>query len=346
MTQTLMKVSVITPCRNEARYIAAFLNCLLQQKTPGLDCEFLIADGMSDDGTREILQSYQLRNPRIRVIDNPERIVSTGLNRAILAAEGEIIVRMDVHTEYAEDYIAGCVGNLQKTGADNVGGPMRNRGTGYVGRAIAGAFHSPLSCGGAKFHREDYEGYVDTVTYGCWRKSTLLHVGLFDTALGRNQDDELNLRITRGGGKIWQSPSIVMAYHPRASLRHLFVQYFQYGFWKVAVIRKHKQPASWRHLAPGSFALGMTMLPAIALASHSVVPWKLWWLAAAIYALACVAGSLSVASRRGWDLLPILPIVFATYHFAYGIGFLTGLVFGKRAQRNQVAGNAFTAVVR
>ncbi len=323
-----------------------FLNCLLKQETPGLDCEFLIADGMSEDRTRETLQSYRLRYPRIRVIDNPERIVSTGLNRAILAAEGEIIVRMDVHTEYADDYIASCVRNLLKTGADNVGGPMRNRGTGYVGRAIAGAFHSPISCGGARFHQEDYEGYVDTVTYGCWRKSTLLQVGLFDTTLVRNQDDELNLRITRGGGKIWQSPSIRMAYHPRASLKHLFVQYFQYGYWKVAVIRKHKQPASLRHLAPGTFGLGMTILPAVALVLHSAQLWKLWWFLAALYVLACVAGACTVAHRRGWELLPILPIVFATYHFAYGIGFITGLAVGKRRQHNQIAGNAFTAVVR
>src|SRR5215831_6820079 len=97
------KISVITPCRNEARFITAFLDCLLSQETAGLDCEFLIADGMSEDGTREMMQSYQRRNSHVRLIDNPERIVPTGLNRAILAAEGEIIVRMDVHTEYAKD---------------------------------------------------------------------------------------------------------------------------------------------------------------------------------------------------------------------------------------------------
>src|SRR5579864_54035 len=286
------QVSIIVPCRNEWHHIRKFLKSLLHQELDGLSCEVLIADGMSEDGTREILEQYHKTHTGLRVIDNPEKIVPTGLNRAILAARGEFVVRLDVHTEYAPDYIATCIRVLQRTGADNVGGPMRNVATTYVERAIAAAFHSRFSCGGARFHREDYEGYVDTVTYGCWRRSTLLRLGLFDPALVRNQDDELNLRLIRNGGKIWQSPQIVMSYHPRSTLKTLFVQYVQYGFWKVAVIRKHRLPASWRHLAPGLFILGVTLAPLVALGLHwpgntgfADVVWRIWGLGVVAYVL-------------------------------------------------------------
>ncbi|MGQ9919599.1 MAG: glycosyltransferase, partial [Bryobacteraceae bacterium] len=115
-------VSVVTPCRNERSHIAGFLENLLRLERERLECEFLIADGMSDDGTREILEEYARKYPEIRVLDNPGRIVSTGLNAAIRAARGEVIVRMDVHARYAEDFLRQAVEVLHETGADNVGG--------------------------------------------------------------------------------------------------------------------------------------------------------------------------------------------------------------------------------
>ena len=180
-------------------------------RTPDMeafDWQIIIAEGMSDDGTRQILQQYSERNSRIIVIDNPRRIVSAGLNAAIAASVGEIILRMDAHTEYGPDYVKKCVEVLEATQADNVGGPARTKADGVRARAIQAAYHSRFSTGGARFHDDNYTGYVDTVTYGCWRKSTLLKLGLFDEQLVRNQDDELNLRITRSGGKIWQSSEI------------------------------------------------------------------------------------------------------------------------------------------
>ena len=346
-------VSVVSPCRNEVRFIRAFVESLLRQQTNGLRCEYLIADGMSDDGTREILAGLRAEHPEIQMIDNPEGIVSTGLNRAILAASGEIIVRMDIHTEYASDYIAACVRTLLETGADNAGGPMRNVGRGYVGRAIAAGFHSPFSCGGARFHREDFEGWVDTVTYGCWRRTKLLEIGLFDPALVRNQDDELNLRLTKAGGRIWQSPRIVMAYHPRESLGKLFLQYFQYGFWKVRVIRKHRLPASWRHLVPGSFLLWLVLAPACAgvmkLSGHpaaALLALSAWGMTLALYGIATVAASIHLAAGKGLDLLPLLPVVFCVYHFGYGGGFLSGLLIRPRAGRDETLKSPFAAVSR
>ena len=154
---------------------------------------------------------------------------------------------------------------LQETGADNVGGPWVARGKGKVGMAIAAAFESPFSCGGARGHDPKYSGPVDTVYLGCWRREIFDRIGLFDEELVRNQDDEFNLRLVRSGGKVWQSVAIKSCYHPRESLRHLFKQYVQYGYWKARVLKKHRLPASVRHLVPSIFVLTLAHLPLISL---------------------------------------------------------------------------------
>jgi glycosyltransferase involved in cell wall biosynthesis len=320
-------VSVIVPVRRERAAIERFLASLAAQDLSHLDgnleWEVVAADGMSDDGTRDVLAKWARAWPKLTVIDNPRGYVSSGLNAAVRAARGDVIVRMDAHSEYAPDYVRQCLAVLDETGADNVGGPALTRATGWLARAVAAAYHSRFGSGGAKFHDAEYEGPVDTVPYGCWRRATLERIGLFDESLLRDQDDELNLRIVRGGGRIWQSPRIRSWYWPRGSLRALFAQYFQYGFWKVAVIRKHGRPASWRHLAPGA-----CVLLALALAIASTLwrwPLAVLCLLAGAYAAASVAASVTAARRHGWDLLPALPAVFATYHLAYGLGFLAGL---------------------
>ena len=264
-----VSISIVVPCRNETKAIHAFLNSLLSQDLRNFNWEAIIADGMSDDGTRKVLQQFSSEHPQVRMIDNPSHIVSTGLNACIREAKGDIIVRMDVHTEYKADYVRRCLEVLQRTNAANVGGACIALQTGFIGRAIAGAFHSPFAVGGARWHQPTYEGPVDTVHLGCWRREVLEQIGYFDEALVRNQDDELNFRLTRAGGTVWQSPEIVSWYHPRSSLGALFRQYFQYGFWKVAVIKKHRLPASWRHLVPGAFVLAnLAVLAAGILRDH------------------------------------------------------------------------------
>src|SRR5919109_4776451 len=253
-------VSVVIACRNEQAHIEACVRSVLAQRSPTGGFELIVADGMSDDGTRSILRRLAKESRRLRVVDNPHQIVSSGLNTAIRAARGKIIVRMDAHTEYAPDYINQCLAALADTWADNVGGPARTKASNYTQAAVSAAYHSPFAVGGARFHNVDYEGYVDTVTYGCWRREVFDRIGPFDEALVRNQDDEFNLRLTKAGGKIWQSPRIKSWYRPRASLRGLFQQYMQYGYWKVRVIQKHRLPASVRHLVPGLFVGSLSML--------------------------------------------------------------------------------------
>jgi succinoglycan biosynthesis protein ExoA len=326
----MMLLTIVVACRNEIGHIREFLDSLLAQDLSGISWEAIIADGMSDDGTRQILNECCARHPELRAIDNPGRVVSLGLNAAIRAARGTIVIRMDAHTQYAPNYCKKCLAELERTGADNVGGPARTKTRGTRARAFAAAYHSPFSTG-ARFHDDGYEGWVDTVPYGCWRKETLERLGLFDETLVRNQDDELNLRLTRAGGKIWQSPDIVSWYSPRATLTALFLQYFQYGFWKAAVVRKHRLPGSWRHFVPVTFVLANILLCAACAVTAAAdrkqfaLAGLLWISLAATYFMANMMASVFAARKSGWATLPYLPAVFTVYHFSWGLGFLAGL---------------------
>jgi succinoglycan biosynthesis protein ExoA len=317
-------VSVIVPVRNEAGPIAAVLRSILSQEAPEGGFEVIVADGLSDDGTREILRKIADETPLLRLVDNPGQIVSTGLNQALAVARGQIIVRMDAHTEYASDYVRQCVAVLKETGADNVGGAARTRAHTYLQTAIAAAYHSPFSVGGARFHNVRFEGSLDTVPYGCWRREIFTRLGRFDEGLARNQDDEFNLRIILNGGRIWQSPRIKSWYTPRSSLSALFRQYYRYGYWKVRVIQKHRQPASIRHLVPGIFLASLSVCLVGGL--YSTLLSLLGAAIVVLYAACLVAASLHTASKSEWRLFFVLPVTFAVYHFGYGIGFLRGLL--------------------
>jgi len=318
------RVSVVVPCRNEAGAIDAFLTSALAQKLPpDTTLEIVVADGASDDGTRARLDGWHAKDTRLVVIDNPARITSAALNRAIAAASGEIVVRMDVHTVYADDYVAECVRALRETGATCVGGAWQPVGEGWPQAAIARAFQSRFGSGGAASRRTDYTGEVDTVYLGAWRRDDLLRLGGFDEALVRNQDDELNLRIVRSGGRVWQSAAIRSQYAPRASFAALFRQFYQYGYWKVAVIRKHRLPAAPRHLVPFAF---VALLVVLALAGFAWRPaWGALGVLAVLYtgaalvnAWALAAGSLREAVGIAW--------AFGCMHFGYGVGFGHALI--------------------
>lgn len=320
-----MFISIVIPCRNEARFIDQCIESVVAQRLERADFEVLVADGLSDDGTRERVKHWMDREPRVRLIDNPKRIVSSGLNEAIRHARGDVIVRMDVHTEYAEDYVQQCLVAMAETGAENVGGPARTKSRSFVQTAVALAYHSKFSVGGARFHEPEYSGYVDTVTYGCWPRRLFDEIGFFDEELVRNQDDEFNLRIRRAGGRVWQSAKIRSWYYPRASLSALFKQYMQYGYWKVRVIRKHRFPASIRQLVPGLFIGTVAALAAASLASNAA-RFVLGVVLVAYLTFAIAASAWICRKRDNWRYTWIMPAVLAAYHLGYGTGFVFGLV--------------------
>jgi succinoglycan biosynthesis protein ExoA len=319
---TQPNVSIVIPCRNERDHIETVLRSILTQDPPPGGFEVIVADGMSDDGTRETLTRLADQNSQLRIVDNPGLIVSTGLNAAICSARGEIIIRMDGHTSYAADYVCRCVEVLRETAADNVGGPWVARGKGTIGKAIAAAFQSSFASGGARDRNPNYSGPVDTVYLGCWPREIFERIGLFDEELVRNQDDEFNLRLSRSGGKIWQSVKIRSWYHPRESLRQLFAQYMQYGYWKACVLRKHRLPASIRHVLPATFVLMLFVLLVFSMFSA----YALWALIVILgsYSAFTVFASTVTAASAGWNLFLFLPVIFATFHIAYGCGFIRG----------------------
>jgi len=316
-------VSVVIPCRNEREHIEACVRSMLGQQAPAGGFEVIVADGMSDDGTRDILNRISLEDARLRVVDNWERITPSGMNAGIVAARGRYVAIAGAHSRYAPDYLCESVIVLEDTHADNVGGAVICEAHSLVQRAAAAAHHSPFSVGGARWHDTDYEGPADTVFGGVYRREVFDTIGLFDAELARNQDDELNLRLTRAHGKIWQSRRIRSWYSPRRTLRALFRQYLQYGYWKVRVIQKHRIPASPRHLVPGAFVICLATLPLAAIFWSAA---GLAWLAlAGFYALCSAIASMMAARRAGWDLLWVMPFVFGAYHFGYGVGFLLGI---------------------
>jgi len=331
-------VSAIVPCRNELAHVARFAaSALAEQLQAGWQLEVIVADGDSDDGTREVLARVAASDARLRIVANPARIVSTGLNRALAEARGEVIVRMDVHTTYAPDYVAECIAALARTGADNVGGPWRaeaDSGGAAMQEAIVAAFQSPLVAGGALSRRLDHEGPVDTVYLGAWPRATFERFGEFDETLVRNQDDEHNLRIVAGGGRVWQSARIVSTYRPRARLGGVFRQYLQYGYWKPFVMKKHGQAAALRQVVPALFVTALAV--SAGLAASRLTAWPIALLCA-VYALMIVAMTAAIArsSRPRLAALWRVPWVIVASHVAYGLGSIAGWIDVARGARGR-----------
>jgi glycosyltransferase involved in cell wall biosynthesis len=318
-------VTVIMPVRNEADFIARSLGAVLAQDYPAGRLEVLIADGMSSDATRTIIAAIAATYPciSVRVLDNPAQIVASGLNRALAAARGVVIVRVDGHTIIAPDYVRRCVAALAARPAAAVGGRMTAVGQTPFGRAVALATSTPFGVGGARFHYAAREEWVDTVYMGAWPRAVFARLGGFDEEMVRNQDDEFSYRLRKAGGRILLSPRIQSRYYNRSTLRALARQYFQYGYWKVRVLQKHPRQMRPRQFAPPLLAAGLG--GGALLARRGPGARRLWGAGAGCYALATLLASIWTARRAGWAHLPRLPLVFATLHLSYGLGFLVGL---------------------
>jgi succinoglycan biosynthesis protein ExoA len=315
-------VSIVMPVRNEAEFIERSLGAMLGQDYPG-EIEVIVVDGMSDDDTRAIVQRIMAEDPRVRLLDNPARIVPTALNTGIRAAAYDLIARMDGHTLAPPDYLRRCAAVMRESGADSAGGRWEYAGLTYISRAIGAAMESPFGAGTAAWRKADAPRDVDTVPFGLWRRADALAIGGFDEELVRNQDYEFNYRLRAGGGRIRYSPDIVTTYYSRKNLRALWRQYFQYGVWKARVLKMHPGSLRLRHLAAPLFAAGLV-------AGAALLPLgALWrWLysgALAAYGLLVIGFSVIQAARHGWRYLPLIPLVFIILHTAWGFGFWAGV---------------------
>jgi len=314
------RVTIGMPAYNEERYIEACIASVQAQDYPKHLIEILVADGRSTDRTRDLLARLAAADPRIRVIDNPARLQAAGLGLLVKQATGDIFVRMDVHCEYAPDYVRKCVETLERTGADNVGGAQRAKAKTFFQRALCAALTSPLGVGGAKYRSADAEGFVDTVFLGAFRRRVFETVGIWDPGAITNEDAELNQRILDSGGQIYLSRDIVVHYFPRDSFKTLATQYYKYGRGRARTLIKLGSFPNLRPVAPFAMVTGATALIAMP------PLWPLAPLAFATYALATGAEAVRVGSKVGPTAIPMVWAMFPVLHASHGIGFAAGLL--------------------
>lgn len=317
-------VTVLIPIRNEGNYINQCLQAVSRQDYPSDLFEILISDGMSTDNTRSLVAEWMKNDPRIRLFDNPKHIVPTGMNILIPQAKGEILIRVDGHCVIAQDYISNCVRHLNSGEVDGVGGPMHSIGEDLVSQVIALAMSSKFGVGNSSFRTETGQTKLaDTVPFPAYKRDIIEKVGLYDEELVRNQDDEYNFRIREAGGKILLAEDVKSEYYSRGSLKKLWKQYFQYGFWKVRVLQKHPRQMSLRQFVPLAFVLAFPLT----LLLNFLVSWgRLAMLILVVaYISANLAASIVSAFGQGAKKFLLLPLAFAIIHFSYGLGFLVGL---------------------
>lgn len=323
-------VTVILAVRNEEAHVGAALESVCGQDWPRERMEILVADGRSDDATRAIVAAHAARDPRVRLLDNPQRFVAQGLNRALAESRGDVIVRVDGHCRVPCQYVRASVAVLRAGEAECAGGPVRARGETTVARAIALAMSTPWGVGGATFRWANRRGAVDHLPFGVWRREVFETLGGFDESLVRNQDDEFSDRLRRAGGRIVMLPELAADYWSRATLAGLWRQYRGYGYWKVRVIRKRGGwPSSPRHLVPAAFVLAMT---ASAIAAFGPLA-PLAAVTPAAYAAFLVAATLHTALARRDAAAAALPAVLPVMHAAYGVGFLHALAIALADRR-------------
>ncbi len=321
-------VSVIIPCRNEEMFIGQCLESIIRNDYPKDRLEILVVDGMSDDGTRAILESYAQNYSFISLLDNPKKITPAALNTGIRNAKGEVIIRMDAHAKLEKDYISLSVEALDKYGADNVGGNMKTlpQEDGLIGRAIVFSISHRFGVGNSYFRINSTEPrWVDTVFGGCYRRELFDRVGLFNENLPRSQDIEFNLRLKKAGGRTLLVPDIVSYYYPRSNIKSFWKHNVMNGVWAILpFVHSEVIPVRWRHLVPLAFVLGLLSSAALALVS-SLGPWPLLGILGA-YGVANLVASAHVAQREN-DIrfLPLMPAIFSCLHLGYGLGSLLGI---------------------
>lgn len=320
-------ISVIVPVYNEEKFLSQLLKSFLEQDYPQDRMEWIFVDGLSTDNTKEILQNFSRQFAWVIVLDNPDRFVPFALNSAILVSKGKIIIRMDAHSIYPNNYWSVLVEKLLHYQADNVGGVWDTLPGADTTEALAivHATSHPVGIGNAMYRlggERDME--TDTVPFGCFPKSVFERIGMFDEDLIRNQDDEFNGRIKSNGGKIVLIPSLKIGYYARPTRKKLATMFYQYGLFKPLVNVKLGAPATLRQLAPPLFVLTFAILLLGCL--FSGLAQILFVIFTAFYAISISVASLHAIKGSGFGLWWNTAITFPVIHFSYGFGYIFGLL--------------------
>ena len=318
-------ISVILPVRNEEKFIAACVDSIFSQDYPAELMEVIFVDGRSEDRTVAMLKEMQKEHPQIVVLDNPNRTVPYAMNIGIEACKAEIIVRLDAHAEYPEDYIRLSVETLLTKDCDNAGGVFETRGRGFMGEAIAEMLKTPLGVGNATYRLTQEDGYVDTVPFGCWRKELFDRIGGFDERMTRNQDNELNHRIRKNGGKVYLNHKIRVLYYCRDTMRGIMKMAYMNGKWGVITMTLVPGSMGVRHFVPLAFVLSTIGLVLLTLLTRSWLFGGLLSLEWGAYLLLDFFYAYTIAKEKGLKFFPVEVILYPAFHFAYGYGSLVGI---------------------
>ena len=326
MSMQLPFISVILPVLNEEKYIRACVTSVFEQDYPADKMEVIFVDGCSNDRTVAILEEMKKTYPQIVVLQNPNRTVPYAMNIGIAYSKAPVIVRLDAHAEYPTDYVRLSVETLLTVECDNAGGCCETRGKGFMGDAIAQMLSTPLGVGNSTFRLSPESGYVDTVPFGCWKREMFDRIGGFDERMTRNQDNELNHRIRKNGGKVYLNHNIRVIYYCRDSIRGIMQMGFQNGKWNVITMTLVPGSMGVRHFVPMAFVLSTVMLLLLTLLTQSWLFGGLLALEWGAYLLLDFFYAYTIAKEKGWKYLPVEIILFPAFHFAYGSGSLMGIL--------------------
>ncbi|WP_234980887.1 glycosyltransferase family 2 protein [Agromyces cerinus] len=329
MPASLLGVSYVMPVLNDASHVRAAVESILAQDYTG-PVEVLIALGPSIDGTNELVADLAARDDRVRVLENEIGSTPAGLNIGIRAARYPVVVRVDSHSMLPPDYARIAVDELERTGADNVGGVMDARGETPFEQAVALAYTTKVGLGGSAFHVGGSAGPADTVYLGVFRRDALLRVGLFDETIKRGQDWELNRRLRETGGVVWFTPRLAVTYRPRSTFDRLARQMFSTGLWRGELARRFPSANGIRYFVPPAMVLGVALglifgIAGLVQAALGATPWLLLgFIVPVVYVLFVLAATLVYASGRGVRTAARFLVVLPCIHVSWGVGFVLG----------------------
>ena len=322
------RISIIVPSYNEQATIGQLLEAIYHQTYPHADLEVVIADGLSEDATREEIDNFQKEYPdlNIRIVDNTARTIPSAINCAIRAARGETIIRMDAHSQPYPDYVERCLSALEAGLGANVGGvwEIKPGGKSWIASSISLAASHPLGVGDAGYRIGAQASSVDTVPFGAFRRALIDEVGFFDETLLTNEDYEFNARIRQSGRRVWLDPEIVTVYYARSTLRELARQYWRYGYWKFRMLRRYPETLRWRQALPPLFVaslIGLTIL-----VWWPIAGWLLGMELSLYFLILFFAGLLASVRQQKLFFFIGLPLSISTMHLAWGGGFLWSML--------------------
>lgn len=321
----MKKISVVIPCRNEVLYIEECITAIYNSTDfERWNINVYIVDGMSDDGTREKIKSLIKQFDNLYLVDNKRQLTPFAFNLGIYAGgKVDYVQIIGARHIVSKNYISNCVKKLE---SDNdtwcVGGKIVNEYINHLGEVFSNVMATTFGMGIGNFRTLNKSGYTDTVTSPMYPYWVFEKIGFFDEDLIRNQDDDFNYRVTKAGGKIFFDADISLRYYVRGNYSGLRRQFFQYGYWKVFVNKKHQSVTTFRQLVPPLFVLYSIVFPLFYL-----INLKLGFLASIPLVMYLFLNVFF--SSINWKGLKAFVERFTAYlilHYSYGFGYLRGII--------------------